>query len=440
MIVHTELPIEVDDQGTVDSPAILASTQVAPTRLRSLKQAGVLLDRDGTIIVDHGYVGSVDRVELIEGAAAAIAAFNRAGVPVAVVTNQSGVARGYYTTADVDAVHRHISERLAEHGAHVDLFLFCPDHPEGIVAPFARRSADRKPAPGMALAAAESLGLDLAASWVVGDRAEDMGLAAAVGASGIFLGPDGCEHDGLCAFPDLATAAGFILDHIDRARTRVEVSIVGTPTRAPRPKFPAEPFERPASYWNAYLTESQQAARSIPVVQIDRATTVLLEAYRRGAGVFSCGNGGSAAIANHFQCDHLKGVRTSTDLLPRAVSLSANIELVMAIANDLSYADIFSYQLQSQARTGDVLIAISSSGCSENIVRALSWARNNGLRTIALTGFEGGEARKLADVSIHVPSSNYGVVEDIHQAIMHTLAQYIRQSRMSADAIARARF
>ena len=99
-----------------------------------------------------------------------------------------------------------------------------------------------------------------------------------------------------------------------------------------------------------------------------------------------------------------------------------------------------SYQLQSQSRPGDVLIAVSSSGRSPNIVRALTWARDNGMRTIAVTGFDGGAARTVAEVSIHVECTNYGVVEDLHQATMHALAQYIRQSRMSADAISRAVF
>src|SRR6202161_2430461 len=111
---------------------------------------GILLDRDGTIIVDHGYVGSVDRVEFIEGSPEAIASFNRAGIPVAVVTNQAGVARGFYDIGDVAQVHRYIAACLAAHQAHVDLFLYCPYHPEGVVDGFARTSEDREPKPGMA--------------------------------------------------------------------------------------------------------------------------------------------------------------------------------------------------------------------------------------------------------------------------------------------------
>src|SRR5258708_37422331 len=100
-----------------------------PRAPRSCSRPGILLDRDGTIIVDHGYVGSIDRVEFIKGSPEAIAKFNRANIPVAVVTNQAGVARGLYGIDDVNRVHQHIAERLAEHGAPVDLFLYFPYHP-----------------------------------------------------------------------------------------------------------------------------------------------------------------------------------------------------------------------------------------------------------------------------------------------------------------------
>ena len=180
----------------------------------SALRAGILLDRDGTIIVDHGYVGSVDRVDFIEGAVQAIASFNDAGVPVAVVTNQAGVARGYYGLDDVAIVHEHIAAHLAEHGARIDLFVFCPYHPAGVIAAFARHSEDRKPRPGMAKAAADALNLDLAASWVVGDRPEDMGLAEAVGASAAYLGTDGAVPRNAWPFPSLAAAAPFILERI----------------------------------------------------------------------------------------------------------------------------------------------------------------------------------------------------------------------------------
>jgi phosphoheptose isomerase len=200
-------------------------------------------------------------------------------------------------------------------------------------------------------------------------------------------------------------------------------------------KFPIGPYASAASYFDAYAEEMSRAAKSIEPAGFERAAAILVEAYLRGARIFSCGNGGSASIANHMQCDHVKGVRTATDLSPRVLSLSANIELLTAIANDTGYENIFVYQLQSQSRPGDVLLAVSSSGRSPNIVRALTWAHDQGLHTIAVTGFDGGAARTTAEVSVHVDCTNYGIVEDLHQAIMHALAQYIRQSRMSADVI-----
>jgi D-sedoheptulose 7-phosphate isomerase/D-glycero-D-manno-heptose 1,7-bisphosphate phosphatase len=186
------------------------------TERNSLPRPGILLDRDGTIIVDYGYVGSVDRVEFIDGAAEAIAGFNRAGIPVAVLTNQSGVARGLYGLEDVALVHDYIAERLAEHGSHIDLFMYCPYHPAGTVGAFARTSEDRKPGPGMAKAAATALNLDLTASWVVGDRPEDVGLARAVGASAIYVGPKEARPAGTRSFPSLAAAAPFILERVAR--------------------------------------------------------------------------------------------------------------------------------------------------------------------------------------------------------------------------------
>lgn len=397
-----------------------------------MARAGILLDRDGTVIVDHGYVGSVDRVDLIPGSAQAIAAFNAASIPVAVVSNQAGVARGYYGIDDVEKVHRHLTTLLAKYDAHVDEFLFCPYHPDGTVPTFSRYSFDRKPEPGMAFAAARSLDLDLSASWVIGDRSEDMQLAAAVGAIGIFVGPNAIENEGVWSFPDLATATPFILQRMRGMKTDADRSLAG-PRR--RKKFPTHPYPEAGSFCRAYAMESARAARSVNSAEVERACQLLANAYTRGAMVFACGNGGSASVANHLQCDHGKGIRNGTDIRPRVVSLSSNIEMLTAIANDYSYEETFVYQLESQARLGDVLIVISSSGESSNIVRALHWAREHDVETIALTGFAGGKARELADVAIHVDSSNYGVVEDNHQAIMHALAQYIRQSAMTPDAV-----
>jgi phosphoheptose isomerase len=211
-------------------------------------------------------------------------------------------------------------------------------------------------------------------------------------------------------------------------------------TAAAPVKFPDARYASAGAYFAGYAKELARASETIDPEAMERAGNLLVAAYARGGRMFSCGNGGSASIANHMQCDHLKGIRTGTDLAPQVLSLAANVEVLTAIANDIGYHDVFVYQLQSQARPGDVLIAVSSSGRSRNIVDALTWARGNGLGTIAITGFEGGAARSAAEVAIHVDCTNYGVVEDLHQAVMHALAQYVRQSRMTADTISETVF
>jgi D-sedoheptulose 7-phosphate isomerase/D-glycero-D-manno-heptose 1,7-bisphosphate phosphatase len=199
--------------------------------------------------------------------------------------------------------------------------------------------------------------------------------------------------------------------------------------------FPNEPHASMTEFFPAYSERLASAARTVDSTALDRAAELLLQAYVAGNTVFTCGNGGSAAIANHTQCDHVKGVRAKTGLAPKVVSLSNNVELMTAIANDIAFEHLFAYQLESHARSGDVLLAISSSGRSPNIIAALEFARRGGLRTVALTGFDGGEARRIADVAIHVDCRNYGIVEDVHQSVMHALAQFVQQSLMTADAV-----
>src|SRR5262249_20129558 len=229
---------------------------------------------------------------------------------------QAGVARGHYGIEDVQLVHKHMIAELGRKGAHVDLWLFCPYHPDGIVESFARASADRKPAAGMALAAAEALDLDLSASWVVGDSCVDIGLARAVGARPVHIGPPDAAEPGVASYPDLAAAVEFILGHHG-------ANGAGHPAgqHADRPRFPAHRFDRADAYGGAYVAELSRAFGTVDLTQLDRAAEILLDAHHRDAAVFACGNGGSASIANHLQCDHVKGVRNGTDLTTRVYSL-----------------------------------------------------------------------------------------------------------------------
>ena len=203
--------------------------------------------------------------------------------------------------------------------------------------------------------------------------------------------------------------------------------------------FPDQKFDNIATFLQAYFEQISHAAASIDDAKLEEAARILGVAFDQRASVYVCGNGGSAAISNHFICDHLKGVQTDTKILPRVISLVSNMETITAVANDISYDDVFVYQLATLAEPGDVLITVSSSGDSENVVRAVQWAKDNDHKTISMTGFCGGRTATLADVNLHVEGDNYGIVEDIHQSLMHILAQFLRLQCMDQDLIAERR-
>ncbi len=142
--------------------------------------------------------------------------------------------------------------------------------------------------------------------------------------------------------------------------------------------------------------------------------------------IFTIGNGASASIAQHWACDYTKGCKNG-GLRPRVISLAANIPLMTAIANDISFDDVYSFQLDALGQEGDVLVAISSSGNSPNVVKAIKTAKSLKIKTIALTGFSpNNKCTQLADISLHVDIQEYEATEDVHQAIMHMIAKYIR--------------
>ncbi|MEM1098773.1 MAG: HAD-IIIA family hydrolase [Planctomycetota bacterium] len=149
----------------------------------------VFLDRDNTLIRNDGDLGDPAKVELLQGAAMAVASICGLGFRTVVVTNQGGVARGKYGEADVDAVHDRLAEMIADkaNGAHVDAFYFCPYHPKGSVPQYTREHEDRKPQPGMLLRAAKDHGLDLHRSWMVGDALRDVEAGKAAGCRTVWL-------------------------------------------------------------------------------------------------------------------------------------------------------------------------------------------------------------------------------------------------------------
>lgn len=181
-----------------------------------------------------------------------------------------------------------------------------------------------------------------------------------------------------------------------------------------------------AEFAKRYLNYLGSILDGIEPESIARFIDTLLSARKRGATVFFIGNGGSAATASHFANDLAIGTN-SYDQPFRVVSLTDNQAIITALANDFGYQDVFVRQLQVLGREGDVLVAISASGNSPNLIRALEHARRVGIKTVAITAFDGGRMKQIADDGIHVATAQkeYGPAEDAHMILDHLVGAYL---------------
>ncbi len=171
------------------------------------------------------------------------------------------------------------------------------------------------------------------------------------------------------------------------------------------------------------------------VNEFDKSTMPqVLEIFSRvsdaGGTIWVAGNGGSAAISDHAVCDTTKLTYVEGKPPVKSISLASNGPMLTALANDFSYEDVFSKQLEYYLEHEDAVLLVSSSGNSPNVVKACEYANSRGVPTIAFTGFSGGKLKDIAQVSVWVPVDNYGMTEDIHQSLMHVISQYISRRAM----------
>ncbi len=178
----------------------------------------------------------------------------------------------------------------------------------------------------------------------------------------------------------------------------------------------------------------------LPYRTIDEIADVLHRCFQDGRTVFLIGNGGSAALASHFACDLGKGTteHADTEKRFRAIALTDNIPLMTAWANDQDYEDIFLGQLRTLLKAGDVVFAISGSGNSRNVLKALHFARETGALVVGLSGYAGGKMKELCDICLVVPSDNMQHIEDLHLCVAHSLYTTLRRHIMSAQVTASA--
>lgn len=194
----------------------------------------------------------------------------------------------------------------------------------------------------------------------------------------------------------------------------------------------------------SYFERTRQVLEAIDPDEVDRCCEALLECIRRDGTAFIAGNGGSAALADHFACDLVKSILgrdypVKSSVRPRACALSTNTALFTAWANDVGYDVVFSESLRSLARPGDLLLVISASGKSPNIVAALNAAAELGIEKIGWLGFDGGPARALCDASVLVPSFDYGIVESAHATLGHLSTDWLR-AHLSEETVVESRY
>lgn len=178
-----------------------------------------------------------------------------------------------------------------------------------------------------------------------------------------------------------------------------------------------------------HTADVYRGLNAVDSTQIAYALDLLVEAATKHYPVFIGGNGASAAISQHWACDHLKGSST-TRYSNHVISLATNVPLMTAISNDISYEEVFTAQLRHHTRQDDpgVIVLISSSGASPNVVHTARFVRAHrpNLQIITLTGFTGGPLRELADINLHVPLTEYETTEDVHSCLMHIMAKGLR--------------
>jgi D-sedoheptulose 7-phosphate isomerase len=173
-----------------------------------------------------------------------------------------------------------------------------------------------------------------------------------------------------------------------------------------------------------YREALHKAIGNLPIAKIEQAIEWLKEARDNGRAVFTCGNGGSASTASHFVCDMVKGASFNRQKRFRITALTDSLPTITAYSNDVSYDVVFVEQLKNFAQPGDVLLAISGSGNSPNVLRAVEYANAVGLKTIGLTGRDGGQLGRLSQLEINVPEPHMGRIEDGHMIVCHMIAYY----------------
>lgn len=180
-----------------------------------------------------------------------------------------------------------------------------------------------------------------------------------------------------------------------------------------------------------YCNDLRSMINNIDIKSISDFLNLMKDAAKSGRKIYICGNGGSASTASHFAVDYNKGLK---DYEFDFICLSDNLPTIMAIANDISYDEIFRYQVKNKLRSNDIVIGISGSGNSQNIINVLDYAKQCGAYTVGVTGYDGGKVKQMVDLAIHFPINDMQVVEDLHLILNHMTMRILKEEKENENS------
>ncbi|MET3502358.1 D-sedoheptulose 7-phosphate isomerase [Mucilaginibacter rubeus] len=185
--------------------------------------------------------------------------------------------------------------------------------------------------------------------------------------------------------------------------------------------------EKVKNYLGDYIARLTDILNKIEVTKLEQVITAMITAFKNGNTIYVVGNGGSAATASHMQADFRFFVRYFSKFRPKIIALTDNVPMITAIGNDNNFDDVFVEQMRGQFVSGDILIAISASGNSPNLVKAAEFANELGGTTIAFVGFLGGKLNEISSIPLYTPNpkGDYGPIEDVHMILNHIIVNYL---------------
>lgn len=399
----------------------------------------VFLDRDGTLNEEVNYLHRTEDLKLLPGVTEGLARLKQAGFKLVVVTNQAGVARGYYKEEDVKMLHDFMNRQLEKGGAEIDAFYYCPHHPVHGVGAYKVQCHCRKPETGMFEQADADLSVDKAHSYMIGDKLLDVQAGNNFGVTSVLVGTGyGKEERKKAENEKNASCYAYYGEgFLDAAEWII--------TQEKRKQDMKE-----MEYLEELITRYPVLVREKEAIL--KAYECLRDCFANGGKLLVAGNGGSCADSEHIVGELMKGFvkrrPVSEELrealikedeamgrelaeklqggLP-AISLTGHTGLTTAFTNDVDGDLAFAQQLYGYAKAGDVFLGISTSGNSKNVRYALTVAKALGLTTIGLTGKDGGKMKEMCDVAIVVPEMETYKIQELHLPVYHTLCLMLEE-------------